>query len=83
MAEVKRQLNSLNRQAKKAERYKVFKDELKKLDLYLMYLQLKAMLDKRSLVEKAIAESEDREIALAADLSGRETLLQETNIEVP
>ena len=46
-----------------------------------MYLQLKAMLDKRSLVEKAIAESEDREIALAADLSGRETLLQETNIE--
>ena len=81
MAEVKRQLNSLNRQAKKAERYKVFKDELKKLDLYLMYLQLKAMLDKRSLVEKAIAESEDREIALAADLSGRETLLQETNIE--
>jgi len=81
MAEVKRQLNSLNRQAKKAERYKAFKDELKKLDLYLMYLQLKAMLDKRSLVEKAIAESEDREIALSADLSGRETLLQKTNIE--
>ncbi|MFZ3073297.1 MAG: chromosome segregation protein SMC [Thermodesulfobacteriota bacterium] len=80
MAEVKRQLNSLNRQAKKAERYKVFKDELKKLDLYLMYLQLKAMFDKRSLAEKAINESEDREIFLAADLSGRETLLQEINV---
>ena len=43
VGEVKRQLNSLNRQAKKAERYKVVKDELKEIDLKLSRIEFTRM----------------------------------------
>src|SRR5574337_1198316 len=45
ISEVKRQLNSLNRQAKKAERYKVLREELKGIELLLSSLELKKLKD--------------------------------------
>ena len=42
ISEVKRQLNSLNRQAKKAERYKALRDELRSIELILASLEFES-----------------------------------------
>ncbi len=39
ITEIKRQMNSLNRQARKAERYKTYREELKEIELELYTLQ--------------------------------------------
>ena len=84
VSEVKRQLNSLNRQAKKAERYKVFKDELRGIDLYLSHLEYGEKRDLKASLDKRLAEVTDREVALSTDINGREARkesLQERYLE--
>ncbi len=46
IAEVKRQMNSLNRQAKKAERYKRYKDKKKKFDIFSAIFHYDRITDK-------------------------------------
>ncbi|MEE9613973.1 MAG: AAA family ATPase, partial [Thermodesulfobacteriota bacterium] len=81
ISEVKRQLNSLNRQAKKAERYKVLKDELKSLDLYLASLEYSRMAERRTGAEKKLSSASDAELALSGRISTREAEAEELNIE--
>jgi chromosome segregation protein len=52
IGEVKRQSNSLKRQARKAERYKALKDELKGFELSLSSLEHKSMREKKAALEK-------------------------------
>ncbi len=67
ISEVKRQLNSLNRQAKKAERYRVAKDALKEVDLRLTAIEYGLLQDKRLENQKKIAEAEDLGAGLLAE----------------
>ncbi len=72
IAEVKRQLNSLNRQAKKAERYRAAKEALKDIDLRLSSMEYALILQKKSAKEKKIEEAGDEAIRLATEKSAAE-----------
>ncbi len=72
ISEVKRQLNSLNRQAKKAERYRAAKDALKEVDLRLASMEYALLLEKRGQNLKRIEEAEDSALALTAEKAGLE-----------
>jgi chromosome segregation protein len=78
ISEVKRQLNSLNRQAKKAERYKVVKEEYKEIDLMLSSVGYLRLTGELTAAVKRIEEIEDRETALSASLALREAAGEET-----
>jgi len=72
ISEVKRQLNSLNRQAKKAERYKAAKDELKEADIRLASMEYAGLLEKSRQNSKRIKEAEDGRLAITTEKSGLE-----------
>jgi len=72
ISEVKRQLNSLNRQAKKAERYKAAKDELKEADLRLAAMEYVGLLEKSRQNSKRIEEAKDSALAITTEKAGLE-----------
>ncbi len=81
IAEVKRQLNSLNRQAKKAERYRLLRDELRGLELKLSrkdYEALKLSIDR---VANTLKDTSDRALSLKTAISSKESSLQTLQIE--
>lgn len=79
ISEVKRQLNSLNRQAKKAERYKTVKDELKGIELYLSSTEFRTMTDKGAVLKKDLAALEDTAVELTSAIGSRDLSLEELN----
>jgi chromosome segregation protein len=81
ISEVKRQCNSLKRQAKKAERYKALKDELKELELSLSSIEHKSMRGKKAAIEKRLEELEDRDIKLTSRINAEESEAEEINLE--
>lgn len=81
ISEVKRQLNSLNRQAKKAERYKIFRDELKEVDLTLYSMELTRLKNLFDDTSRRLLELQDEEMALSNTIATREGLLEEYRTE--
>ena len=76
VAELERQLASLRRQAKKAERYAKVKEELRDLDLPVATMQLLEM-DVRQKVQSAQRqELEQRFEATTANVAAQETALE-------
>ncbi|MCK4738871.1 MAG: chromosome segregation protein SMC, partial [Deltaproteobacteria bacterium] len=81
ISEVKRQLNSLNRQAKKAERYGVIKDELTKLDLYLSHTEFQRMAGELAEHTKTLANINDEEVSLQAKANALEATTEDKNLD--
>lgn len=81
VSEVKRQLNSLNRQAKKAERFKVLKDELRELELYLAKIDTKEFYEKRAEFSKELNGISDSDIELETKISQFEATIEKLNEE--
>lgn len=77
IGEVKRQMNSLNRQAKKAERYKTMREELKGFELFLASEEYKALKQKRSENENKLEILKDKEIELTTAVSQKASSLEE------
>ncbi|MBI4948612.1 MAG: chromosome segregation protein SMC [Deltaproteobacteria bacterium] len=77
ISEVKRQLNSLNRQAKKAERYKPLREELRGVDILLSSLELKKLKDELEDAMKRLESIKDEEISLSTSIASKETLMDE------
>lgn len=77
ISEVKRQLNSLNRQAKKAERYKLLKEDLRSIDLYLSSLEYNRVKESAEASRKRLETIKDEELAFQTGATARETLLEE------
>ena len=76
VAELKRQIDSLQRQAQRAERYRNLKREIEDLDLWL---SSRSWLDLRSSSENAsreFSEAEAAEVEAGASLSGQEAELE-------
>ncbi len=76
IVEVKRQLNSLNRQAKKAERYKGVRDELKGVDLKLSSIEFSSMAAVLTAATGRLDEIRDSEAALFASIGAKESLAE-------
>ncbi len=78
VSEVKRQLNSLNRQAKKAERYKVVKEELKGIDLKLSHIEFARMVAEIEETRKSLIEVVDSESAISSAIGSKEAEAEES-----
>ncbi|MBI5888628.1 MAG: chromosome segregation protein SMC [Deltaproteobacteria bacterium] len=72
ISEVKRQLNSLNRQAKKAERYKALRDEFKDVDLKISSMEFARMELSLSDMTKRLEGIKDSEIELNAGITAKD-----------
>jgi chromosome segregation protein len=78
VSEVKRQLNSLNRQAKKAERYKVVREELKEIDLRFSSFEFVRMIEALEESRKSLAGISDGELALHSAIGAKEVESEES-----
>ncbi len=81
ISEVKRQLNSLNRQAKKAERYKLLKDELRSIDLYHSHLLHQSFTAEHAELAKESTRIKDEELALTTERDRHQGALEQANLE--
>lgn len=86
--ELKKQMNSLNRQAKKAERYKKYRTELKQIELELAALKASGILREQEAAKAKLSawQEKEQEITTAlevteADLESAKTCLLELETE--
>ena len=78
--EVRRQIGTLERQVRKAERYKVLRAELKDLDLRVAAGRHRAMSEEREAARKELAGLEDELSACRASVSGLEADREEARL---
>lgn len=77
LSEIKRQLNSLQRQVKKAERFREYREELREIEIHASVRRFTALDAEKERVEGLLREAVSRESALAADLERRDLELAE------
>ena len=82
IAELQRQMNSLNRQAKKAERYKQYRGELKELELELAAVKAIRIQTDKSQVEDKIKSASQVEDSLKASLENAESEAEKKKAEL-
>lgn len=82
IAELERQKNSLDRQARKAEKYRALYDRLKLLDVHVAALDFKRLDDEQNQLMGILKEDDAAEINLAAQLSESEIVLESERLEL-
>ena len=82
LGEIKRQLNALQRQAKKAERFRELREELREIDLLFAVQQAGALQQERSQVERELAMLHDRMRELLGAASTAETQAEQQRLAV-
>ncbi len=82
IAEIRRQIRSLERQVKKAERYHQYRDELRGLELYLSALQFQQKNQNRSAVTQELNQWTEKEAAAQGALSQLELDLDKQRLEL-
>lgn len=80
LSEQKRQLDSLERQAQRAERYRNLKNDLQEKELLLSAKSYLALHDERNLLEQAQLESKEQEGSSTSQLSQIEARSQELRL---
>jgi chromosome segregation protein len=80
VAEIRRQLNGLQRQAKKAERFRACREELKEIELLFASRRFATFEQEREQLVRELASLNDREQRSAVELTGRELALEEQRI---
>ena len=68
IGEIKRQMNSLNRQAKKAERFKAYREELRSFELGQAAQTCRALEEERSGIRSALQGMQDAEVQTTAEI---------------
>src|SRR5690606_20069486 len=82
VGELKRQLDSLQRQAKKAERYREIRNQVKELDLILSshrWMEFKTDLES---VQAQLAEAQTGEVEAQAHISTLESQVQQMRLDL-
>lgn len=82
IAELERQKNSLHRQAKKAERYKEFADELKNLELTIASHQYRRYMAELDDLKAKLLSTTEEEASKAVSVSNEETAIDSSRIEL-
>src|SRR6266508_3170860 len=77
IAELKRQLNSLQRQAKKAERFREYREELKEIEVAFAVTNFIALDGEREKVAGELADLDGKGAALLGELENGELALEE------
>ena len=82
LGEIKRQLNALQRQAKKAEKFRELREELREIDLLFAVRQAVALQQERSQVELDLTALQDRMRELLGATSAAETQTERQRLAV-
>jgi len=82
LKEVKRQRNSLDRQAKKAERYKKLKEELKELEIRLSRHEYLELNEKLHNINSEVEQLSNKDAALRNQISQRESAVEAKRLEI-
>lgn len=80
LAEIKRQLNSLQRQAKKAEKFREYREELKELEIRAAVSRFSVLNRAKDELENELRQAVSREAELAAELRQRELQVEERRL---
>ena len=78
VTELAKQMNSLDRQAKKAERYRKLRDEIRDIDLKVAAADYKKRSDDLGAEQAAIAEIEEKEMTASAEITAQEGDVEST-----
>ena len=82
IAEIKRQVNSLYRQAKKAERFKEIRKQSKEVELILLAKEYQWLLEGKGLKEEELSRQQDRTGELRDECQAHETSLEQLQTEL-
>lgn len=82
LGEIKRQLNALQRQARKAEKFRELREELREIDLLFAVRQAVALQQERNQVERDLAAVQDRMRELLGATSAAETRTEQQRLAV-
>jgi chromosome segregation protein len=82
ISEIKRQMNSLNRQAKKAERYKAYREELRSLELGQAAQTCRSLESERSGLQASLEELQDRELQATAEIREVEAAVEQIKVNL-
>ncbi|MDH3975108.1 MAG: chromosome segregation protein SMC [Deltaproteobacteria bacterium] len=80
MREVRRQINSLERQAKKAKAYKELRAEMREIEISMASRKYKEMVALLASEKEKLNSSIDRESALTASIAEREGIVEEKKL---
>ena len=80
LSELKRQSNSLQRQAKKAERFKAYREELKEIEIDFAVADFLSLSGEKDIAAEAIANLDATAIALFAEEETGELALEEKRL---
>jgi chromosome segregation protein len=82
IGEIKRQMNSLNRQAKKAERYKAYREELRSLELGQAAQTCRSLESERSGLQTSLQELQDLELQATAEIREVEAAMEQIKVNL-
>jgi chromosome segregation protein len=82
IGEIKRQMNSLNRQARKAERYKSYRDEMRSLELGQAAQTCRALESQRQEMQSSLLELKDSEIQALAEIKETEASVERMKVNL-
>lgn len=80
LAEIKRQLTSLQRQAKKAEKFREYREELKEIEIAATVRRFLTLNAEKERVEELLRSAVSRDGNLSADLEQRDLQLEEKRL---
>ncbi len=80
VSEIKRQLNALQRQAKKAEKFRCYREELKEIDLFFAAKSYTAMKEDKCRIEEELAALKSRIDIIDVDLENGELTHEEMKL---
>jgi chromosome segregation protein len=82
IGELKRQLESLQRQAQRAERYRKLKQEAEALELWMSSVEFNELKEKTTRAEAQYQEAQDRDLASISQMGQVEALLQTLKADI-
>lgn len=82
IGEIKRQMNSLNRQAKKAERYKGYREEMRVLELGQAAQTCRDFEAQRKEMEASMQEMQDAEVKAGTEIREVEAAVERTKVNL-
>ena len=80
IGEVRRQINSLKRQAKRAERFKAYQEEIRSLDLGLSSLRLQSLISSQSEIREKVKQLRDSEMECQVSMNQTENETEEVRL---
>lgn len=76
ISELKRQIDSLQRQAQRAERYRKLKTEIEDIELWVASVEYQQLNEKTENAQRTYDEAKEQEVTASAELSQIDALLQ-------